>query len=125
MRVLRHVHSLCRPGATVLDLTSVPPPAAVEAAGDVVGHLDQRVFLARAAVTELAVDRFVADGRLAELASIRFPVLKHFDSETEAISDMDARPVSRLPAELRDRLAEVTAPVVERSWSLLRALRVQ
>ena len=49
MRVLCHVRRLCRPEGIVLDLTTVPPEAAVERDGVVLGRLDQAAFLERAA----------------------------------------------------------------------------
>lgn len=109
----------------MLDLTTVPPAGSAEVGGVVLGRLDQAAFLERAALTEQAVDQLVAEGMLVEEASLSLDVLKHFDSGAEAIADMESRPVSRLPADLRAALEPVTEPVVERSWCLLRRLRVE
>jgi hypothetical protein len=125
VRVLDHALTLCRPGGLVLDLTSVPPPASLESQGAVIGELDQAAFLERAAITEEAVDRAVADGRLAEEASVAFDVLKHFDSGPDVLADLAERSATRLPEALRPQLAAVDAPVVERTRSLLRRLRVR
>ena len=125
MRVLRHAHRLCRPGGIILDLTSVPPAASLELDVRMLGRLDQRDFLARAAKTEEAVELLLAEGLLAEEASVALAVLKHFDSGPEAIEDMDGRRVTRLPRRLRGTLEHTGRPLVERSHCLLRRLRVR
>lgn len=124
MRVLRHVHRLCRPGGVILDLTTVPPAASVEHAGGVLGRLDQDRFLTRAAITEEAVERLVVEGLLREEGSDRHDVLKHFGSGAELLSDVAGRPYSRAPADLVERLTGTSGAVVERSSCLLRRLRV-
>lgn len=124
MRVLRHVHRSTRPDGLVLDLTTVPPAAVIEHAGEVLGSLDQAAFLERAARTEAAVDALIAEGLLAEEASLSHAVLKHFGSAAELVADLDQRPVSNLPSALRDVLDGVGGPVAERSFCLLRRLRV-
>lgn len=125
MRVLRHAERLCRRGGVILDLTSVPPAAAIERDGVLLGRLDQAAFLDRAAKTEEAVDRLIAEGMLTEEASLAFDVLKHFDSGPDLIADVDGRAVSRLPHELREALEHVSTPVVEHAPCLLRRLRVR
>ena len=124
MRVLRHLRPMCRPRAIVLDLTTVPPEAAVERDGVVLGRLDQASFLERAARSEEAVDRFVADGLLVEEASIELDVLKHFDSGPDLLDDVSGRELTAVPPALRATLPLVAAPLVERSFCLLRRLRV-
>ena len=124
VRVLRHVHRSTRPGGVVLDLTTVPPAAVIEHAGVGLGSLDQGAFLERAARTEAAVDALIAEGLLAEEASLPHAVLKHFESAGELVADLDERPVSNLPSALRDVLDGVEGPVAERSFCLLRRLRV-
>lgn len=124
MRVLRHAVSLCKPGGVVLDLTSVPPAAVVERDGVVLGSLEQEEFLARAAVTEKAVDRLVAEGRLTEEASIPQAVLKHLDSGPDMLDDLAGRSVTSAGPVLRRVLERVDRPVAERSYCLLRRLRV-
>jgi len=123
VRVLRHAHRLCKPGGVLLDLTTVPPSASIEAEGAVLGRLEQTAFLERAAITEAAVDRLVSQGMLVEESVLSLDVLKHFDSGADAIADLAVRPVTKLPAELRVVLETVTSPVVERAWCLLRRLR--
>ncbi len=125
MRVLEHVCRLCRRGGLVRDLTTVPPAAAIEVDGAVLGRLDQATFLREAEVTEAAVDAAVAAGALVEERSPRHNVLKHYDSGAAAIDDGDARPRTDLPDALRDALTVVSGPVVERSWCLLRRLRIE
>jgi hypothetical protein len=116
---------MCRPGGIVLDLTSVPPAATMELLdGTELGELDQVAFLADAAITEEAVEQFLADGLLEEEASRTLDVLAHFDSGRDAIADMARRGRTRLPDPLRARLEHVDRPVVERSHCLLRRLRV-
>lgn len=124
MRVLRHVHRLTRPGGLVLDLTTVPPAAVIEHAGEPLGSLDQVDFLERAARTEGAVDALIAEGLLAEEASLAHAVRKHFGSAAGLVADLDQRPASRLPSALRHILDGVEGPVAERSFCLLRRLRV-
>lgn len=123
-RVLRHVLRLARPDAIVLDLTSVPPAAVVELDGVPLGSLDQAAFLERAALTEAAVDAMIARGRLVEEASLAHDVLTHFRSGRELASDVAGRRVTRVPLELRRRLEGNDHPLVERSFCLLRRLRV-
>ncbi len=124
MRVLCHVRRLCRPEGIVLDLTTVPPEAAVERDGVVLGRLDQAAFLERAARSEATVDRFVADGLLAEEASLEVDVVKHFDSGADLLDDVAEREMTRVPPALRASLPQVAEPLVERSFCLLRRLRV-
>ena len=124
MRVLRHVHRLTEPGGLALDLTTVPPAAVIEHAGVVLGSLEQVEFLDRAARTEAAVDALIAEGLLAEEASLAHAVLKHFGSAAELVEDLDQRPASNLPSALRRILDGVEGPVAERSFCLLRRLRV-
>ncbi len=124
MRVLCHVRRLCRPEGIVLDLTTVPPEAAVEQDGVVLGRLDQAAFLVRAAGSEEAVDRFVADGLLVEEASLELDVLKHFGSGADLLDDVSEREMTRVPPALSATLPAVAGPLVERSFCLLRRLRV-
>lgn len=124
MRVLRHVLRSTRPDGLVLDLTTVPPAAVIERAGEALGSLDQAAFLERAARTEAAVDALVAEGLLAEEGALAHAVLKHFGSAAELVADLDQRPVSNLPSALREVLDGVEGPVAERSFCLLRRLRV-
>jgi SAM-dependent methyltransferase len=124
VRVLRHVHRLCRPGGIVLDLTTVRPEAAVERDGVVLGRLDQASFLERAARSEEAVDRFVADGLLVEEASVELDVLKHFDSGPDLLDDVSERGLTSVPPALGAALERVATPLVERSYCLLRRLRL-
>ncbi len=125
MRVLRHARRLCRPEGTILDLTSVHPPASIEHDGVELGQLEQTAFLARAAITEDAVDALVTAGLLVAEASVVVDVLKHFDSGADAIEDIDRRAVTRLPDALRAKLRRIGGPVAERSHCLLRRLRVE
>ncbi len=124
MRVLSHVYRLCRPQGIVLDLTAVPPEAAVECDGAVLGRLDQAAFLERAARSEEAVDRFVARGLLVEEASIELDVLKHFDSGADLLDDVSERGMTSIPSALGATLEQVATPLVERSFCLLRRLHV-
>jgi hypothetical protein len=124
VRVLRHAVSLCKPGGVVLDLTTVPPAAVVERDGAVLGSLEQEEFLARAAVTEQAVDLLVAEGRLSEEASVPHAVLKHLDSGPDLLADVAGRSVTSAGPELRRVLERADQPLVERSYCLLRRLRV-
>lgn len=124
MRVLRHARRLARPGGLFLDLTSIPPAAAIEHDGAVLGRLDQGAFLARAAVTEAAVDRFVGDGLLVEEARCEVDVLKHFDTGGDMLEDTAGRAYSHVPPELTPTVGAIMDPVVERSHCLLRRLRV-
>jgi hypothetical protein len=123
VRVLRHCHRLCRPDGILLDLTSVPPPAVVELDGTPLGRLDQALFLSRAATTEEAVERLIAEHLLADEASLAHDVLKHFDSGSELVADVAGRGATRVPPELVPVLEQVTRPVTERSFCLLRRLR--
>ena len=125
MRVLEHACGLCRRGGLVLDLTTVPPAAAIEVGGTVLGRLDQTTFLRGAALTEVAVDAAVAAGALVEEQSVRHDVLKHYDSGAAAIADVDARPRTHLPDALCEALVGVSGPVVERAGCLLRRLRIE
>jgi hypothetical protein len=115
---------MCTPGGVILDLTCVPPAAAVEAGGRFLGRLDQDAFLADAAVTERAVDRLVAEGLLVEEARLPHDVLKHFDSGADLIADLAERRRADLSPALHDVLVEVREPVIERTSCLLRRLRV-
>ena len=108
----------------MLDLTSVLPDAAVERDGVVLGRLDQAAFLERAARSEEAVDRLVAGGLLVEEASIELDVLKHFDSGADLLDDVSGRELTAMPPALRATLPLVATPLVERSYCLLRRLRV-
>jgi hypothetical protein len=123
--VLRNVHRLCEPGGIVLDLTCVPPPAGVEVRGRLIGRLDQERFLERAAHTEQAVAALVVEGLLVDEASLRHEVLEHYETAADLIEDVDGRRYSRLPPAVRESLASIEEPVVERSTCLLRRLRVQ
>jgi hypothetical protein len=123
VRVLRHVHRLARPHGVVLDLTSIPPAAVVEHHGDVVGSLDQAVFLERAALTEAAVDAVISEGLLVEEASLAHDVLKYFESGRELVADVAGRRVTRLSPGLKGVLEGIDGPLVERSFCLLRRLR--
>lgn len=124
MRVLRHARRLTKPGGHFVDLTTVPPAAVVELRGEPIGSLDQVSFLARAAQTEAAVDLLIDEGVLLDEASLRHSVLKHFGSGRELVADVAARSVTRLPAELRATVEQIAAPLVERSFCLVRRLRV-
>jgi hypothetical protein len=124
VRVLRHVLQLVRRDGVVLDLTTIPPAAVVERGGVSLGALEQTAFLARAVRTEEAVDAMVAEGLLVEEARLEHDVLKHFDSRPELVDDVGQRAVTRLPQALRERLDDVDGPLVERSFCLLRRLRV-
>jgi hypothetical protein len=124
VRVLRHVLRLARPDAIVLDLTSVPPAAVVELDGVPLGSLDQAAFLENAAMTETAVDAMIAGGLLVEEASVAHDVLNHFRSGRDLVSDIAARRVTRLPPDLQQLVDEIDHPLVERSFCLLRRLRV-
>lgn len=124
VRVLRHAVTMCKPGGVILDLTSVPPAAVVECDGVVLGRLEQEEFLARAAFTETAVDLLVAEGRLAEEASVPHAVLKHLDSGPDLLDDLAGRSVTSAGPALRRVLERVDRPVAERSYCLLRRLRV-
>jgi len=122
--VLRKVHRVCRPGGSVLDLTCVPPAAAVELDGRRLGRLDERRFLERAAQTEAAVDLLIDEGRLLEEASLAHDVLKHYSSGPELVAQVSEREHTRVPPTLTRALAGVDSPVVERTNCLLRRLRV-
>jgi hypothetical protein len=108
----------------MLDLTTIPPAAVIERDGEPLGALEQTAFLERAAKTEAAVDLLIAEGSLVEEASLPHVVLKHFESGRDLIADVAGRAVTRMPTELRDVLETVGEPVVERSFCLLRRLRV-
>ncbi len=98
MRVLRHAHRLCKPGGVLLDLTTVPPAASIEAGGTVLGRLEQTAFLERA-----AIDRgprstaWWSQGLLVEESVLSLDVLKHFDSGADAIADLAVRPRDEAP----------------------------
>lgn len=124
MRVLRHARRLTKPGGLFVDLTTVPPAAVVELRDEPIGSLDQVSFLERAARTEAAVDLLIDEGLLLEEASLRHSVLKHFGSGRELVADVAARSVTRLPAELRETIELIATPVVERSFCLIRRLRL-
>lgn len=124
MRVLRHAHRLTRPNGLALDLTTVAPAAVVEHRGEPLGSLEQTAFLERASLTEAAVDALIAEGLFAEEASVAHEVLKHFDSGQELVAEVAERPVTRMPTELADLLERTDGPVAERSFCLLRRLRV-
>ena len=124
MRVLGHVRRLCRSGGIVLDLTAVPPEAVVECDGVVLGRLDQASSLERAARSEEAVDSFVAGGLLVEEASVELDVLKHFDSGADLLDDVSERGMTSVPPALATTLERIAMPLVERSYCLLRRLRV-
>jgi hypothetical protein len=115
---------MCTPGGVILDLTCVPPAAAVEAGGRFLGRLDQDAFLADAAVTERAVDRLVAEGLLVEEARLPHDVRKHYGSGADLIEDIAERRRADLSPALHDVLVEVREPVIERTSCLLRRLRV-
>lgn len=125
MRVLQHACRVCRTGGVLLHLTTVPPAASIEVGGAVLASLDQERFLGDAAITESFVDAAVRAGALVEESRVAIDVLAHFDSGADAIADIDARPRTMLPAAVREALRDTTQPVVERSWSLLRRLRVE
>lgn len=124
MRVLRHAVTLCRPGGIVLDLTSVPPAAVVECDDVVLGSLEQEEFLDRAAANEAAIDALVAGGVLVEEASVEHAVLKHLNSGPDMLDDLAGRAVTSAGPALRRVLEGLDRPVVERSYCLLRRLRV-
>jgi len=122
--VLRNAHRLCEPGGLLLHLTCVPPPAAIEVDGRLLGRLDESAFLDRVARTEEAVELLIAEGLLVDEASLAHDVLKHYGTGAAAIADIDERPFIRIPAPLRKELTDVAGPVVERTACLLRRLRV-
>ena len=124
MGVLRNVLRMCEPGGILLHLTCLPPAAAIEVEGRVLGRLDQRRFLERVARTEEAVDLLIAEELLVEEASLAHDVLKHYDTSADLIADIGERRFSRVPATLERKLAGTTRPVVERTRCLLRRLRV-
>ena len=115
---------MCEPGGILLHLTCVLLPAAVEVGGRLLGRLDQSRFLERVARTEEAVELLIAEGLLAEDASLAHDVLKHYDSGPDLIADVGERRFSRVPAGLERGLAGTAEPVVERTACLLRRLRV-
>lgn len=124
MRVLRHARRLTKPAGLFVDLTTVPPAAVVELRDKPIGSLDQALFLERAAQTEAAVDLLIDEGLLLEEASLPHSVLKHFGSGRELVAEVAERSVTRMPAELRERTELIADPVVERSFCLIRRLRV-
>jgi alpha-D-ribose 1-methylphosphonate 5-triphosphate synthase subunit PhnL len=124
VRVLRHARRLTKPGGLFVDLTTVPPAAVVELRHEPIGSLDQVSFLERAAQTEAAVDLLIDEGLVVEEASLQHSVLKHFDSGRELVADVAARSVTRMPAELRETIELIATPIVERSFCLIRRLRV-
>jgi hypothetical protein len=90
----------------------------------VLGRLDQAAFLERAARSEEAVDRLVADGLLVEEASMELDVLKHFDSGADLLDDVSGRGWTAVPPALGSTLERIATPLVERSYCLLRRLRL-
>lgn len=121
--VLRHVHPLLEPGATVLHLTCLPVPDRIEADGRVLGELDQAAFVTALPVVESALDLLVAEGRLAEEARLEHDVLVHFASGPEALAHFETTPRTRVPPALRALLRERDSPVAQRAGCLWRRLR--
>jgi len=122
--VLRHVHSLLAPGATVLHLTCLPVSDRIEADGHVLGELDQAAFIASLPVVEGAVDLLIAEGFLVEETRLEHDVLVHFSSGPEALAHFETTPHTRVPPELRVVLRDLDRPVVQRAGCLWRRLRV-
>lgn len=125
VNVLRRLERSLVPGGILLDLTSVPPAGRVEAGDEVLGRLDQRTFLTRAARTEAGLDELVREGLFSDESRLELDTLEHHASGPELVEDVAGRTHSRLPARLATRLADVARPVVVRERSLVRRLRAR
>lgn len=123
MDTLRDLLRALVPGGLVVDLLSVPPPEHVEAAGEVIGELDNSAFFARAIPAAAGLDALAAAGVLVHEHEERLSILVRYPTGADLADDVAQRTYSRLPATLEPRVRAIAGPCELRSPCLVRRFR--
>jgi hypothetical protein len=124
VHVLRNMVDAVRPGGVVLDLQVIRPDPRVEVDGRVVCEIDGESLLRLADSAAVAVDAFVAAGRLVEEAVDDHDVRKHYRTGADVVDDFAGKD-RKLPAVAVPTLRAIASPCVVRERCRLRRLSVQ
>ena len=124
MHVLGNMVDAVRPGGVVLDLQVVRPDPRVELDGRALCEIDGEALLRLADSAAVAVDAFVAAGRLVEEAVDDHDVRKHYRTGADLVDDFAGKD-RNVPAVAVPSLRALKRPCVVRERCRLRRLTVQ
>ena len=120
VHVLRRLLAALIPGGKVVDLTMAPPDEALEADGELLGHLDGSLFFPRALAASGGLDELVEEGLLELVREEPVIVIVRYPTGTDVLEDIAGRAYTRMPEALAGRLGTVTTECLLYSNCLVR-----
>jgi hypothetical protein len=123
VNALRRIHRTLTPGGILLDIHPVPPEAAVEAQGTLLGRLDETDFLSTVRATEDRLEETVLEGLFEHEAELEFDWIERYDTGAEALETVSEWEGYRVPEALAERMRQATGPVDVRERITVRRLR--
>ena len=123
MHALRRIHRTLVAGGLLVDVHPVPPGARVEAAGELLGRLDETDFLATVRATEARLEELVAEGLFRHEKRVEFDWVERFDSGEEALETVGEWEGYCVPPALAERMRAHRGPVDVRERVVSRALQ--
>jgi hypothetical protein len=125
VNALHRIHHVVKPGGALLDLHPRRPFATVEAAGRLLGSLDEGEFMELVAETEAGLEQVVTQGLFEPGKALRFDVVERFDDGEELVRTVNEDWFgTSVPAELAAAVRAAHPPFDLRERVVLQRLRV-
>jgi hypothetical protein len=120
VHALRNIHAALVPGGALVDIHPVPPAEQAEAAGEVLGRIDEDEFFALVG----AAERKLASTGLFELeAEVERDIIERFETIEEFFEIVREREGVRIPAGLARRVRAARPPIDLRERVVFRRFR--
>ena len=120
MNALRNIHVALAPGGVLVDIHPIPPAEQAEAAGRVLGRIDEREFFGIVRSSEQALE---SCGVFELEVGVERDVIERFDAIEEFFEIVGEREGVRIPARLASRVREASPPIDLRERVAFRRLR--
>jgi hypothetical protein len=120
VNALRNIHAALVPGGMLVDIHPIPPAEQAEAAGQILGRLDEREFFGLARSSEQALE---SCGVFELEAGVERDVLERFDTVEEFFEIVGEREGTRIPARLASRVRAASPPIDLRERVVFRRFR--
>jgi hypothetical protein len=120
VNALRNIHAALVPGGLLVDIHPIPPAEQAEAAGRILGRLDEREFFEIVRSSEQGLE---SCGVFELEAGVERDVLERFDTAEEFFEIVGEREGTRIPARLANRIRAASPPIDLRERVVFRRFR--
>lgn len=108
MNALRNIYAALVPGGVLVDIHPIPPAEQAEAAGRVLGRVDEREFFGIVRSSEQVLE---SCGFFELEAAVERDVFERFDAVEEFFEIVGEREGVRIPARLASRVRGASPPI--------------